>query len=91
MSTVKKPKRIKPAKPELEDVPELGLAKPSRESVELALAGTDREPSAVPVDSEQGKANRITSQDVLVSLEEQTGGEIRESDFSAVSFSLTVT
>ncbi|MHC4258801.1 MAG: radical SAM protein [Planctomycetota bacterium] len=36
---------------------------------------------------EPGRSCRIAAQDVLACLEEQTGGKIRESDFSAVSFS----
>jgi uncharacterized radical SAM superfamily Fe-S cluster-containing enzyme len=34
-----------------------------------------------------GREHRITAQDVLIHLEEQTGGTIRASDFSPVSFS----
>ncbi|NIP28488.1 MAG: radical SAM protein [Phycisphaerae bacterium] len=36
---------------------------------------------------EQGRSCRTTSQDILTSFEDQTGGEILKSDFSPVSFS----
>ena len=36
---------------------------------------------------ETGRESRITAQDILIGLEQQTGGEIRVSDFSPISFS----